>query len=84
MLVIVTIQEGREPAAAVSLYFRHYNFGRVHQSLGKLTTPAMATGISDHVWPCEEIAVLLDSSGKPVGSVGSLDCERCERLSLWP
>jgi IS1 family transposase len=47
-------------AAAVSLYFMHYNFGRVHQSLGKLTTPAMAAGISDHVWTCEEIAALLD------------------------
>jgi len=47
-------------AAAVSLYFMHYNFGRVHQSLGKLTTPAMAAGISDHVWTCEESAALLD------------------------
>jgi hypothetical protein len=47
-------------AAAVSLYFMHYNFGRVHQSLGKLTTPAIAAGISDHVWTCEEIAALLD------------------------
>jgi IS1 family transposase len=47
-------------AAAVSLYFLHYNFGRVHQSLGKLTTPAMAAGIADHVWSCEEIAALLD------------------------
>ena len=47
-------------AAAVALYFMHYNFGRVHQSLGKLTTPAMAAGISDHVWTCEEIAALLD------------------------
>jgi len=36
------------------------NFGRPHQSPGKLTTPAMAAGISDHVWTCEEIAALLD------------------------
>lgn len=47
-------------AAAVSLYFMHHNFGRVQQSLGKLTTPAMAAGISDQVWTCEEIAALLD------------------------
>ena len=32
-----------------------HNFGRVHQSLGKLTTPAMAAGISEHVGTCEEI-----------------------------
>lgn len=38
----------------------HYNFGRVHQSLGKNTTPAMAAGISDNVWTCEEIAALID------------------------
>jgi len=47
-------------AAAVSLYFMHYNFGRPHQSLGRNVTPAMAAGISDHVWTCEEIAALLD------------------------
>ncbi len=27
---------------------------------GKNTTPAMAAGISDHVWTCEEIEALLD------------------------
>lgn len=47
-------------AAAVALYFIHYNFGRVHQSLGENTTPATAAGISVHVWTCEEIAALLD------------------------
>lgn len=47
-------------AAAVALHFLHYNFARPHMSLGKNTTPAMAAGISDHVWTCEEIAALLD------------------------
>jgi hypothetical protein len=39
-----------------------YNFGRVHKSLANpyARTPAMAAGISDHVWNCEEIAALLD------------------------
>lgn len=37
-----------------------YNFGRVHQSLGKNTPPATAAGLSDHVWTSEEIAALLD------------------------
>jgi IS1 family transposase len=46
-------------AASVALFFMFYNFGRPHQSLGKNTTPAMAAGISDHVWTCEEIAALL-------------------------
>ena len=47
-------------AAMVSLHFMYYNFGRVHSSLGKLTTPAMAAGVADHVWTCHEIAELID------------------------
>jgi IS1 family transposase len=46
-------------AAMVSLHFMYYNFGRIHSSLGKLTTPAMAAGVADHVWTCDEIAGLL-------------------------
>jgi hypothetical protein len=44
-------------AAMVSLYFMYYNFGRVHQTLR--VTPAMETGIADHVWSIEEIVALL-------------------------
>ena len=45
-------------AAAVALHFIHYNFARVHKSLR--ITPAMAAGISDHVWSLEEIALLAN------------------------
>ncbi len=47
----------------------HYNFCRVHQSLtikaedggkGTKRTPAMAAGVTDHVWTLREIAELLD------------------------
>ncbi len=41
---------------AVALHFMYYNFGRIHQSLH--ITPAMAAGITDHVWSLEEIAAL--------------------------
>jgi len=44
---------------AVALHFMYYNFGRIHQSLR--ITPAMAAGVSDHVWSLEEIAALADS-----------------------
>ncbi|MGD0019675.1 MAG: IS1 family transposase [Candidatus Limnocylindrales bacterium] len=49
-------------AAAVALHFFYVNFGRPHKSLANPypRTPAMAAGISDHVWTCEEIAGLLD------------------------
>lgn len=43
-------------AAAVALHFIHYNFARIHKTLR--VTPAMAAGISDHVWSYEEIAAL--------------------------
>ena len=45
-------------AAAIALHFMHYNFARVHQSLR--ITPAMAAGVSDHVWDLFEIVGLLD------------------------
>lgn len=41
---------------AVALRFAYYNFARIHQSLR--ITPAMAAGVSDHVWEREEIAAL--------------------------
>lgn len=49
-------------AHAVSLHFFFYNFARPHQTLKGpyARTPAMAAGITDHVWTVEEIAALLD------------------------
>jgi hypothetical protein len=45
-------------AAAVALHFIHYNFARIHKTLR--ITPAMAAGLSDHVWSYEEIAALAN------------------------
>lgn len=47
-------------AHAVSLYFMHYNFCKAHGTLTKAAggvkqTPAMAAGLTDHVWTVEEI-----------------------------
>ncbi|MEX2136977.1 MAG: IS1 family transposase [Chloroflexota bacterium] len=52
----------RNHAAAVALHHMHYNFARPHRSLANPypQTPAMAAGISNHIWTCEEIAALLD------------------------
>jgi hypothetical protein len=49
-------------SAAVALHFMWYNFGRVHKTLSKPypTTPAMAAGVTDHIWTAVEIARLLD------------------------
>ena len=45
-------------AAMVALHFMHYNYCRIHQSLR--VTPAMAAGLTDHVWELEELVALLD------------------------
>jgi len=52
-------------AHAVSLHFMHYNYCRPHTTLTKAakgvkTTPAMAAGLTDHVWTLEEILALMD------------------------
>jgi len=39
--------------AAIALHFAYYNFCRVHGSLR--ITPAMAAGITDHVWSLEDL-----------------------------
>ena len=39
--------------AALCLHFAYYNFCRVHQTLR--VTPAMESGLTDHVWALREI-----------------------------
>ena len=45
-------------AHAIALFYMYYNFARIHQTL-KTETPAMAAGVSDHVWTIEQIAALI-------------------------
>lgn len=53
-------------AHAVALHFFHYNFIRAHTTLTKShplrypTTPALAAGVTDHVWTVEELCSLID------------------------
>ncbi len=42
----------------LNITFMWYNFARINQALR--VTPAMAAGVSDHVWSLEEIIGLLD------------------------
>ncbi|MGH9739985.1 MAG: IS1 family transposase, partial [Candidatus Acidiferrales bacterium] len=44
---------------ALALYFMHYNFCRVHQTLR--VTPAMEAGLADHVWSIQELMGLLSA-----------------------
>ncbi|MFC2018562.1 IS1 family transposase [Chloroflexota bacterium] len=47
---------------AIALYFMHYSFARPHKTLANPypRTPAMAAGISDHIWTVEEIVRLIN------------------------
>ncbi len=43
---------------ALSIYFMHYNFVRIHQSLR--ITPDMAAGVTDRLWELEDVVNLAD------------------------
>lgn len=43
----------RNLKAAVALHFAHYNLVRIHRTLR--VTPAMAAGVSDHIWSLQEL-----------------------------
>jgi hypothetical protein len=47
-------------AAAVAIHFMHHNFGRPHKTLANPypRTPAMAAGLTDHVWTAAEVVEL--------------------------
>ncbi len=55
-------KKAEKHAAAVALHYMYVNVARPHKSLANPypRTPAMAAGVADHIWTCEEIAARLD------------------------
>jgi len=45
---------------ALALYYMHYNFVRIHQSLR--CTPATEAGVSNKLWSIEDIVKLLEEA----------------------
>ena len=43
---------------ALAIFFVYYNYVRVHQALR--VTPAMESGLTDHVWSIEEMLALME------------------------
>jgi IS1 family transposase len=43
---------------ALSIYFMHYNFVRIHQTLR--VTPAMEAGVSSRLWSVEDMVAMVD------------------------
>ena len=56
----LTLCEVARRPMGVALHFMYYNFARPHKSLANPypRTPAMAAGVTDHIWTVEEIASL--------------------------
>jgi hypothetical protein len=46
-------------AHAMSIYFMHYNFVRIHQTLR--VTPAMAAGVSATLWDLTDMARVIEN-----------------------
>jgi IS1 family transposase len=65
--------------AAVSLHFMHYNFCRVHQTLG--TTPAVAAGVADHIWTLDELIGLLEQAERVSVRRGSYKPRKAREIS---
>jgi IS1 family transposase len=53
---------------ALSLYFVHYNFCRIHKSLR--VSPAMSAGISDKLMSLEDVVALIDARAAKPGKRG--------------
>jgi hypothetical protein len=43
---------------ALSIYFMHYNFVRIHQTLR--CSPAMEAGVTETLWSLEDIVRIVD------------------------
>ena len=55
-------------AHAVALYYMHYNFCRIHQSLR--VTPAMAAGVTERLWEIADIVRLVENAAPKPGPRG--------------
>jgi IS1 family transposase len=47
-------------ALSVALHYMHYNFCRIHKTLR--ITPAMAAGVTDHVWNVADIVAIIEAA----------------------
>src|SRR5205823_11193369 len=65
----------RNHKAAIALFLGWYNLCRVHESLR--CTPAMALGVTDHIWTIGELvdAALSASVPPPLGTPGQQSFE---------
>jgi len=68
-------------AHAIAIYFMHYNFVRIHQTLR--VTPAMAAGVTDKLFEMADLVAIVDAAEEPGGARG-LYKKRAEAWSYGP
>ncbi len=54
-------------AHALAIYFMHYNFVRIHQTLR--CTPAMEAGVTDRLWSLDDMAALVEAHEESAAEV---------------
>ena len=47
-------------AHMMAIYFMHYNFVRIHQTLR--VTPAMAAGVTDKLWEMNDLVAIVEAA----------------------
>jgi hypothetical protein len=56
-------------ALSVASHYMRYNFCRVHKTLR--VTPAMAAGVTDHVWDIADLVAIVEAAEPPPAKRGS-------------
>lgn len=56
-------------AHGMAIYFMHYNFVRIHQTLR--VTPAMAAGVTDKLWELGDLVAVIDEMAPEPGKRGA-------------
>ena len=67
-------------ASAVAIHFMYYNFCRVHKTLRM--SPAMAAGVTEHLWSVPDLVALLEASEPKPGSARAVPAEAAEDFKL--
>src|SRR5206468_12153781 len=52
---------------ALAIYFMHYNFVRIHQTLR--CSPAMEAGVTDKLWSLDDMAALVEAREESASAV---------------
>lgn len=65
---------------ALSIYFMHYNFARIHQTTR--VTPAMAAGVTEKLWDMTDIVRMVEAFER--GEVMEAERKFGGKLSVGP